>query len=89
VYTKNLKFHINYIEIDVNVCLLCALHVMTSIILHNRRPNCQQKVCHALGFYVSADFIFRILRSWKARFSHRSISPNKLCSNEIMVLGCQ
>ena len=39
--TKNFKIHINFIEINVNVCLLCALHVMTSIILHTRRPNCQ------------------------------------------------
>ena len=29
------------IEINVNVCLLCAHYVMTSIILHTRRPNCQ------------------------------------------------
>ena len=38
---KNFKIHINFIEINVNVCLLCALHVKTSIILHTRRPNCQ------------------------------------------------
>ena len=38
---KNFKIHINFIEINVNVCLLYALHVMTSIILHTRRPNCQ------------------------------------------------
>ena len=38
---KNFKIHINFIEINVNVCLLCAPHVMTSIILHTRRPNCQ------------------------------------------------
>ena len=55
---KNFNIHINFIEINVNVCLLCAPHVMTSIILQTRRPNCQQKVCYALGFYVSADFHF-------------------------------
>ena len=38
---KNLNFQINFIEINVNVCLLCAHHVMTSIILHTRRPNIQ------------------------------------------------
>ena len=38
---KNYKIHINFIEININVCLLCAHHVMTSIILHTRRPNCQ------------------------------------------------
>ena len=36
---KNFKIHINFIEINVSVCLLCAHHVMTSIILHTRRPN--------------------------------------------------
>ena len=82
---KNVKIHFNFIEINVNDCLLCALHVMTSIIFHTGRPNRQQKVCHALGFYVSADFIFRILRSWKARFSHRSISPT---SYVLMTLRC-
>ena len=38
---KNFKIHIFFIEININVCLLCAHQVMTSIILHNRRPNCQ------------------------------------------------
>ena len=38
---KNFKIPINFIEINVNVCLLCAPHVMTSIILHTGRPNCQ------------------------------------------------
>jgi len=38
---KNLKIHINFIEINVNVCLLCDHHVMTSIILQTRRPNSQ------------------------------------------------
>ena len=39
---KNFKNHIHFIEINVNVCLLCAHHVMTSIILHTRIPNCQK-----------------------------------------------
>ena len=38
---KNFKININFIEINVNVCLLGANHVMTSIILHTRRPNLQ------------------------------------------------
>ena len=38
---KNFKIHINFTVINVNVCLLCAHHVMISIILHTRRPNCQ------------------------------------------------
>ena len=29
-----------FIEINVNVCLLCSHHVMTRLILHTRRPNC-------------------------------------------------
>ena len=38
---KKFKIHINCNEINANVCLLCAHRVMTSIILHTRRPNCQ------------------------------------------------
>ena len=38
---KNFKIHINFNEINANVCLLSAHRVMTSIILHTRRPNCQ------------------------------------------------
>ena len=30
-----------FIEINEKDCLLCAHHVMTSIILHTRRPKCQ------------------------------------------------
>ena len=35
------QIQINFIEINVNVCLLCAHHVMASIILHTRRSNYQ------------------------------------------------
>ena len=38
---KNFNIHINFIEINVNVCLLSAHRVMTSLIVHTRRPNCQ------------------------------------------------
>ena len=38
---KNLQIPITFIEINVEVCLLCAHPVMKSIILHTRRPNCQ------------------------------------------------
>ena len=38
---KNVKIHIILFEINVNVGLLCAHHVMSRIILHTRRPNCQ------------------------------------------------
>ena len=45
---KNFKNHINFFEFNVNVCLLCAHHVMTSIILHTRRPNCQKCLLRTL-----------------------------------------
>ena len=38
---KNFKNHINLIEINANVWFLCAQRVMTSKILHTRRPKCQ------------------------------------------------
>ena len=38
---KNFQILIIFIEINVNVCLLCDHPAMTSIILHTRRPNCQ------------------------------------------------
>ena len=85
---KNFKIHINFIEINVNVCLLFAHRVMTSIFLHTRRPDCQSKSVTHLVFMFQLTLNFRILRSWKARFSHHSVSP-ELCSNEIKVVGDQ
>ena len=85
---KNFKIHINFIEINVNVCLLCAPHVMKSIILYTRKPVNKKSVTH-LVFMFRLSFFFRILRSWKARFSHHFISPNELCTNEIKVVGGQ
>ena len=40
---NSIKIQINFIGINVKVCLLCAPHIMKSIILHTRRPNCQIK----------------------------------------------
>ena len=74
---KKFHIHINFIEINVNVCLLCALHVMKSIILHTRRPVNKKSVTH-LVLMVQMTFIFRILRSWKARFSHHFISTKRV-----------
>ena len=85
---KIFKIHINFIEININVCLLCDHRVMTSLILHTRRPVNKKSVTHFV-FMFQLSFIFRILRSWKARFTNHSISPNKLCTNEIQVVGCQ
>jgi len=65
---NNFKILINIIEINVNVFLVCAHHVMTSIIIHTRRPNCQYNVCYALGFYVSADFHFSHFEKQKSTF---------------------
>jgi len=55
-------------EINLNICLLCANHVMTSIILHSLRPNCQSKVFYAIGFYVSAYFLFSHFEALKRTF---------------------
>ena len=38
---RNFQILIIIIEIHINVCVLFAHHVMTSIILHTRRANCQ------------------------------------------------
>ena len=38
---KNFQILIIYIEINLNLCLLCAHDVMTCTIIHTRRPNCQ------------------------------------------------
>jgi len=40
-FKQNFQILNIFIEINVNVCLLSAHQVMTSIILHTRRPNCQ------------------------------------------------
>jgi len=65
---NSFQFLIIYIEINVKVCLLCAHLVMTNIILHTRRPNCQYKLCSALGFYVSAHFLFSHFEELKSTF---------------------
>jgi len=38
---KNFQIFIIFIEINVNVRLSCAHHVMTSVIVYTRRPICQ------------------------------------------------
>jgi len=71
---KNFQFFIIFIEINVNFFLLCAHHVMTSIILHTRRNNCQKNSLTHLVFMFQLIFFVRILRRRKAHFSHLSIS---------------
>ena len=67
---KYYKIHINFFEINVNICLLCAHRVTTSIILHTRWSNCNN-VCYALVvfrfswlsffvFWVAVKHVFHI-----------------------------
>ena len=58
-------------------------------IFHFRGPNTQVNVSYVLHFYVSVDFIFRILFIWKATFSHLFISLLELCTNVFRVFGGQ
>ena len=48
---------------------------MTIIFLHTWRHNGQLKVCYALGFMYKLILFFRILSSWKARFSIAPFRP--------------
>ena len=73
---NNFQILIIFIEINVNVCLLCAHHVMEGIILHIVDLTVNKMSVTHLAFMFRW-FSFRILRSWKARFSHRSISPRR------------
>jgi hypothetical protein len=77
-----------FTEINVNVCLLCAHQAITSIIFNTRRPVNKKSVTH-LVFRFQLIFFFRILRSWKARFSHRCILHHEVCTQEFQVLGVQ
>ena len=88
--TCNQKFQKTiFIEINVKFCHLCAHHVMTYIFFHTRWPNFNQMSVTQLVFMFQLIFIFRILRSWKARFSHRCILFNEVCTKEYQVLGGQ
>jgi len=63
---KHFKIHINFIEINLNVRLLCAFRVMTSIILHTRRLVNKMSVTHFV--FVSADFHFSHLEKLRSTF---------------------
>ena len=58
---------------------------MTSIILHIRRPNCQYKVCYALGFMLHLIFFFCISISWKELFY---IVPFRPARYVLKILRC-
>ena len=74
---KNFEILIILIELNVNVCVLCAHPVMTSIILHTRRRNCSKNVYYALGFYVLADFFFAFCGAEKHVFHIATFSPTR------------
>ena len=63
---KNFKIHINFIEINVNDCLLCSHRVMTSIILHTWRPVNKKSLTHLV--FVSAVFHFSHFEKLKSTF---------------------
>ena len=81
-YKKNFKIHINFIKFNVNVCLLCAHHVMTSIILHTRRPNCQKSLLRTwiICFTWLSFFAF-----WEAEKYVFHITP--FCPRSFVLMG--
>jgi hypothetical protein len=56
-----------YIEIKFSVWLNCAQPIMTSIIVHNRRPI--SNFIWVLWFYVSADVLLSQFEELKSTFS--------------------
>ena len=60
---------------------------MTSIIFHTRGPTLKKIPVTYLNIMFQLMFIFRILRAWKATFSHLSISLYELCTKEFRVFG--
>jgi len=64
---KNFKIHIILIEINVNVCLMCSSRS------DKYNPSYSKtylsiKDCYALGFYVSANFLFSHFEELKSTF---------------------
>ena len=74
-----------FIKINVNVCLLCAHHIMTNIILHTRKPVNKKSVTH-LVFMFQLIFFFRILRSWKHVFPITPFRPTSYVLMRLMWL---
>jgi len=70
---KNFQIPIIFIEINVNVCLLCDHHKMKAITLHTRRTNCLKKTVTHLVFMYQLIFI-SYFEELKRHFSRRSIS---------------
>ena len=82
---KNFQILILFIEINVNVCLLCDHHLMKGIIINTRRPTCKLKVSYALGFSVSADFFFAF---WGAGMLVIHIVPFRTSRNALKNFRC-
>ena len=74
----NKKFpNFHYIfEINVNVCLLCAHFVMTSVILHSRRPADKNSVMH-LVFMFEMIFVFAFWGAEKHVIHIASFRPTR------------
>ena len=60
---KNFQILKIFIEINLNFCLLCAHHVIKSLILHTRDLTVNKNSVTHLVFIFRLTFIFRILRT--------------------------
>ena len=66
----NKKFqnsHYFYWYLDNLLTFMCS-HLITSIIVHTRRPNTQENICNILPFYVSHENIFSHFEQLKRTF---------------------
>ena len=69
VKCKKILFILNiFIEIEVNLWLLYAQPLISSIIFDTRGPNTQDNVYYALDFYVPADVHFSHFEELKSMF---------------------
>ena len=73
-----------FIEINVNVCLLCAHHLMSSIILHTRRPNCQQRSLLRTWFLCFSWLSF--FAFWETEMHVFHFTPFRPTSYVLMIL---
>ena len=83
------KFYVVNILIEISeiIWLLCSQPLIPSVVFHTHGHNTQVNVSYVLHFHVQLMSIFRILRNWKARFSHLSISLYVLRTKEYRVFG--
>ena len=76
---KNFKMHNNFIEINVNVCLSCAHHVMTSIILRTRRPVNKKSVTHLVFMFHLILFFSHFEELKRTFFTSFHFAPRGMC----------